>query len=112
MNDLIAKNLLSDKICFNCKHFCFEDSERIDIEYCARNNNYMPLMEQKTCTYWEENIYFNKTIKYLPFKHSCINCYNNNDWEHSHNGSEVIECALPNHHINRKNGVCENWKKI
>ena len=54
MSYIIAKNLLLDKTCDTCIHLCFEDSERIDIEYCVKNNSYTQLPEQRTCIDWKE----------------------------------------------------------
>lgn len=103
--DIIAKNLLTDKNCFKCAHYAFEDGEQIDIEYCCKNNTSIP--GDNTCICWEEYI----DAKNVLLDRSCTSCYYNNDWEHPHNDSDVKNCSLPSHYTNRKNGVCKDWKK-
>lgn len=58
MINIIAQYLLLGRTCFKCAHYSFEDGERIDIEYCCRNDNkYIQLPSEGTCIYWEDDIY-------------------------------------------------------
>lgn len=59
-SDIIAKNLLSSRTCYNCKHYEWEQG---DVEYCSLNYLYnveeskyegcQPLPIEKTCKDWK-----------------------------------------------------------